>query len=234
MRTRRSRSSTPTARPICTTRRNGRVRPARRPRVRQRRGRGVRGELEDLERAAADPTATPGLLDAMSIDRSSWGCRTLAGGVAVDEQRQTRPEDVARHAGEAQRSLILLGFMSRTAGGPTSLSADVGRAGRGARGKPLLSLFGIGRRQRLRIGPRASRSCPWTAPSRPSDTATWSILERRPTRDRVVGPRRGPHLPPRDLHATSGATGRAEIGRCRGRKDRDRGEAGEYAERSTR
>ena len=109
------------------------------------------GELADLERASADPTAIPGLLDAMAFDEL-LGMPPRSPADRLDEQARTRSEDVARHAGDAMRSLILLGSMSEPPASvrPYPLASAAPVDGREV--KPLLSLFGVGRRQRLRIG----------------------------------------------------------------------------------
>jgi hypothetical protein len=110
------------------------------------------GEIEDLERASTDPTATSGLLDSMAFDEL-LGMPARSPAERLDEQRRTSAEDIARHANDARRSLILLASMSKPppAVRPFPLSSAAPIAGREV--KPLLSLFGIGRRQRLLIGP---------------------------------------------------------------------------------
>lgn len=109
------------------------------------------GEIDDLERAFADPTATLGLLDAMAFDEL-LGMPAHSPMDRLAEQRRTRASDIARHADDARQSLILLGSMSAPPAAVHPYPRSSAEPVEGREVKPLLSLFGLGRRQRLLIG----------------------------------------------------------------------------------
>lgn len=109
-------------------------------------------ELADLEAALDDPTAVSGLLDVMVSDEL-LGREPRSPEERYEEQRRTTAVDVAERATEARSSAILMAATDHRPEDfrpyPTSSAKPV--AGREV--KPLLSLLGLGRRQRLLIGP---------------------------------------------------------------------------------
>lgn len=113
----------------------------------------LRDEVADLERGFDDPTAIAGLLDATVTDEL-LGMPARSPDDRLEEQRSTTASDIARRADEARSSAILLATMSAPPDGfrpfPRSSASEID----GREIKPLLSLFGVGRRQRLVIGRR--------------------------------------------------------------------------------
>jgi zinc protease len=109
-------------------------------------------ETADYTRMLGDPTATGGLLDAMVTDEL-LGMRQRGPEERYEEQRSTTIADVAARAAEARRSLLLLAAIDHhpddVQAYPTSSSTSVS----GREVKPLLSVLGIGPKQRLVIGP---------------------------------------------------------------------------------
>jgi hypothetical protein len=109
-------------------------------------------ELGDLERALDDNTAVGGLLDMMVSDEL-LGMAPRSPEERYEEQRSTTAGDVAARATEARSSAILMADTDHHPKDfqPYPMSSTHPVAGREV--KPLLSVFGLGRRQRLVIGP---------------------------------------------------------------------------------
>ncbi|MBA2718318.1 MAG: insulinase family protein [Chloroflexi bacterium] len=109
-------------------------------------------ELADLEAALNDPTAVAGLLDMMVSD-DIFGRPPRSPEERYEEQRLTSAGDVATRAAEVRSSAILMASTDHRPDDfrpyPTSSAGAV--AGREI--KPLMSMLGLGRRQRLMIGP---------------------------------------------------------------------------------
>jgi predicted Zn-dependent peptidase len=109
-------------------------------------------ELADLELALSDRTAVAGLLDAMATDE------LLGRPPQSPEQRRAEMHGltagiIRNRAAEARQSMIMLAELASTPNGLTPYPMSSREAVEGREVKPLLSLFGFGRRQRLTIGP---------------------------------------------------------------------------------
>ena len=109
-------------------------------------------ELADLERGLNDPTAVAGLLDQM-MTNELLGMRPRTPEDLHREQQETSPADVAARAAEAQSSAMLMADTDRHPDDFTPYPVTAPHPVAGREVKPLLSILGVGRRQRLIIGP---------------------------------------------------------------------------------
>jgi hypothetical protein len=109
-------------------------------------------EVRDFERTLDDPTAVAGLIDAMVSDELV-GMPPRSPADRLDEQRRTDAGAISTRAAEARRSLILLADLERPPADLTPFPRSSAEVVAGREIKPLLSVFGLGRRQRLTIGP---------------------------------------------------------------------------------
>ena len=109
-------------------------------------------ETEDYRRSMLDPTSLAGILDSMAFDRlvgMPW--RSLED--RFEEQRTTTPADLAERATEARQSLLLLADVDRHPDDLIPYPADAESAVDGREIKPVLSMFGLGFKQRMIVGP---------------------------------------------------------------------------------
>lgn len=109
-------------------------------------------ELAHLERGLNDPTAVGGLLELMVTDEL-LGMPARSPEERHQEQARTSAADVGERATEARTSTILMADTDRLPEDftPYPLASSYAVSGREVR--PLLSVLGFGRRQRLTIGP---------------------------------------------------------------------------------
>ncbi len=141
-------------------------------------------ELSDVLRAADDPTAVAGLLDITARDEL-LGMPRRSPQDRLDEQRATTVDDVANIARHARRSMILLATMSDPPRDVDEYPTPVHGVVSGRELKPLLSVLGFGRRQRLVVGPDG-------VSLREADGAVTTILYRecvlleKPADDEIV------------------------------------------------
>jgi zinc protease len=108
-------------------------------------------ELADLERAANDPTAVASLLDVMARDEL-LGMPARSPDERYEEQARTSAADVSEHAAGARSTAILMADTGRLPRDFTAYPLTSPDSVSGREVKPLLSVLGIGRRQRLTIG----------------------------------------------------------------------------------
>lgn len=108
-------------------------------------------ELADLERGLNDPTAVGGLLDMMVSD-GLLGMPPRSPEERYEEQVRTSAEDVGERAAEARSSAILMADTDRHPEDFTPYPMSSAHPVSGREVKPLLSVLGLGRRQRLTIG----------------------------------------------------------------------------------
>jgi zinc protease len=108
-------------------------------------------ELTDLERGLNDPTAVAGLLDMMVSDEL-LGMPPRSPEERYEEQARTSAADIGARAAEARATAILLGDIDRRPGDFTPFPMSSAYSVSGREVKPLLSVLGFGRRQRLTIG----------------------------------------------------------------------------------
>jgi hypothetical protein len=109
-------------------------------------------EVDVLERALNDPTAVAGLLDMMVSDEL-LGMAPRSPQDRYEEQQRINAGHIAERAADARSSAILIAATDHHPGDfrPYPMSSAQPVAGREI--KPLLSILGLGRRQRLVIGP---------------------------------------------------------------------------------
>jgi zinc protease len=103
-------------------------------------------EVADMRRALTDPTATPGLLDAM------LGMEPRGPEERFAEQSDTTAEDIAERAREARASLILFAETEQHPDDLTPYPMMSLETLPGREVKPLLSFFGLGPKHRLVVG----------------------------------------------------------------------------------
>lgn len=108
-------------------------------------------ELAHLERGLNDPTAVGGLLDMMVSDEL-LGMPARSPEERHEEQARTSAADVGERATEARSSTILMADTDRHPEDFTPYPTSSSHAVSGREVKPLLSVLGLGRRQRLTIG----------------------------------------------------------------------------------
>lgn len=108
-------------------------------------------ELTDLERGLNDPTAVAGLLDMMVSDEL-LGMPPRSPEERYEEQARTSAADIGTRAAEARSSAILLGDIDHRPEDFTPYPMSSAHSVSGREVKPLLSVLGFGRRQRLTIG----------------------------------------------------------------------------------